>query len=122
MEVYTILAGIGTGAIIGFIVGYALRKVLGLILIMVGLFIVGLAVLVYNNIASVNFLAIERLLSELFLYGMKTGNEVIDKVFSGTPFTVGLISGLGLGFFKSGGLKIIQLGEDKKKRRVIRDA
>jgi len=113
--------GVGMGALLGFVIGFALRRLLGVILFAVGVFIIGLVILVHSGIAAVNFSALESLLADLFLWGLKTGNQAIDKVFSGTPFTIGLMAGLGLGLFKSGGLKFLELPL-KRRRRVLRVA
>ncbi|MEM2187774.1 MAG: FUN14 domain-containing protein [Nitrososphaerota archaeon] len=125
MSAFAGLGGFAAGAIMGFIVGYALRKILGVILVSIGMFIIGLALLVHSGIAVVDFAALQQLLYGLFIFGLQTGNQVVDKAISGWPFTLGLICGLGLGLFKSAGVsfrpKILEL-EGEKRRRVLRRA
>ncbi|RLE66366.1 MAG: hypothetical protein DRJ38_01925 [Thermoprotei archaeon] len=121
VDLASILMGVGAGALLGFVVGFALRKILGIIMFAIGVFVMGLIILVHNGVATVNFDALQRLLADLFLWGLKTGNQAIDNVFSGTPFTMGLLAGLGLGLFRSGGLKFLELPM-RKVRRVLRIA
>lgn len=125
-DLYTVLGGILVGAAAGFIVAYALRKILLMLLVCAGLFILGLLVLVNSRIAMVDFPALWQLLAKLFVYGLDVEDAVAGKVFSGLPFTLGLLSGLFAGFLESGfRLKLLQLGalpEDSRKRRVLRRA
>ena len=120
MDLASLATGIGSGSLIGFIIGYALRKMLALALFAVGVFLAGLMFLVSNGVATVDFGALQKMLMDLFVYGLKTGNQAIDQAFSGTPFTFGLITGLGLGLFRSGGLKFLALRA--RKRRALRRA
>lgn len=120
MDLASLAVGMGSGALIGFIIGYALRKMLALALFAIGVFLVGLMFLVSNGIATVDFGALQKMLMDLFVFGLKTGNEAIDQAFSGTPFTFGLMAGLGLGLFRSGGLGFLALRTCR--RRVLRRA
>jgi len=121
IDLASILMGVGAGALLGFVVGFALRKILSIVLFAVGVFVLGLIILVHNGVATVDFEALQKLLADLFLWGLNTGNQAIDNVFSGTPFTMGLFAGLGLGLFKSGGLKFLELPV-RRMRRVLRVA
>jgi uncharacterized membrane protein (Fun14 family) len=51
----TVSAGIGGGFLAGLLLGYALKKVIKLIAVIVGLFIGGLAYLQYQHLLSVNW-------------------------------------------------------------------
>jgi uncharacterized membrane protein (Fun14 family) len=59
-------AGIGGGFFGGLLLGYALKKVIKLIAIIVGLFIMGLAYLHYQRIVSVNWGKVESTFMGLF--------------------------------------------------------
>jgi uncharacterized membrane protein (Fun14 family) len=51
----TFIATVGGGFITGVLIGYALKKVIKLVSIIVGLFFAGLAYLQYQQIASINW-------------------------------------------------------------------
>jgi uncharacterized membrane protein (Fun14 family) len=46
---------IGGGFFVGFLIGYALKKVIKLLAVIVGLFLAGLAYLQYHQIANINW-------------------------------------------------------------------
>src|SRR5918992_3500679 len=48
-------ATIGGGFFVGVLIGYALKKVIKLLAVIVGLFLVGLAYLQYHHIANINW-------------------------------------------------------------------
>jgi uncharacterized membrane protein (Fun14 family) len=48
-------ATLGSGFFIGVIIGYALKKVIKIVAVIVGLFLAGLAYLQYHQIANVNW-------------------------------------------------------------------
>lgn len=51
----TFIATVGGGFFIGVLIGYALKKVIKLVSIIVGLFFAGLAYLQYQQVASINW-------------------------------------------------------------------
>jgi uncharacterized membrane protein (Fun14 family) len=51
----TLFATVGGGFFVGVLVGYALKKVIKLVSIVVGLFLAGLAYLQYQQVASINW-------------------------------------------------------------------
>ena len=51
----TFIATVGGGFFIGVLIGYALKKVIKLVSIVVGLFFAGLAYLQYQQVASINW-------------------------------------------------------------------
>lgn len=122
MDFGIVFISFATGMLVGFIIGYVLRRILWIILAIVGMLIAGLVILVYNNIAAVDFATLVRLLLDLLVFGAKTGNWFVDKVFSGLPLTTGFISGFVLGLLMPGGFsRILYLGREYK-RRVLRYA
>ena len=48
-------ATLGGGFFVGILIGYALKKVIKLVAVIVGLFLAGLAYLQYNQIANINW-------------------------------------------------------------------
>ena len=48
-------ATLGGGFFVGVLIGYALKKVIKLVAVIVGLFLAGLAYLQYNQIANINW-------------------------------------------------------------------
>ena len=48
-------ATLGGGFFVGVLIGYALKKVIKLVAVIVGLFLTGLAYLQYNQIANINW-------------------------------------------------------------------
>jgi uncharacterized membrane protein (Fun14 family) len=96
---------IGGGFITGLFLGYALKKVVKLIAVVVGLFIAGMAYLQYQQIAYFDWNKIERMITPTF------GN-VTSQIFSnqdissfalsnlGIPLTSGMSAGFAVGFMK----------------------
>jgi uncharacterized membrane protein (Fun14 family) len=101
----SISATVGGGFIGGILLGYALKKVVKLIAVLVGLFIAGLAYLQYQQIAYFDWDKIERMITASF------GN-VTSQIFSnqditsfalsnlGIPLTSGVSAGFAVGFMK----------------------
>ena len=52
---YSIASEIGGGLLIGALIGYAVRKILKLFVIVVGLFFAGIAYLQYQQVLSINW-------------------------------------------------------------------
>src|SRR5919109_4697352 len=48
-------ATMGSGFFVGILIGYALKKVIKMVAVIVGLFLAGLAYLQYNQIANINW-------------------------------------------------------------------
>jgi uncharacterized membrane protein (Fun14 family) len=105
-DVFTsVSATIGGGFIGGLLLGYALKKVVKLIAVVVGLFIAGLAYLQYQQIAYFDWNKIEGMFTATF------GN-VTSQIFSnqdisslalanlGIPLTSGMSAGFAVGFMK----------------------
>ena len=57
-------AAMGSGFFIGILIGYALKKVIKLLAVIVGLFLAGLSYLQYHQIASINWNKLQTVLSE----------------------------------------------------------
>ncbi len=95
-----ILATIGISGLIGFAVGYALKKILKLAIIVIGLFIGVLFALDYLGIVEVHY---DKLLYYANLVVHKFlgfSNAVYSHVVASIPMAAGFIAGFILGFKK----------------------
>jgi uncharacterized membrane protein (Fun14 family) len=97
-------AAVGGGFFGGLLFGYAIKKVVRLIAIVVGLFLVGLVYLKYHQIASVNWSKVEGTISTIANATTNTFNdyniETLAMTNLGIPLTGGLSAGFTIGFMK----------------------
>ena len=97
-------AVVGGGFFGGLLLGYALKKVVKLIAVIVGLFIAGLAYLQYQQIASVNWDKIEGAISTLVNATTGAFNdysiESLAMTNLGIPLASGMSAGFAIGFMK----------------------
>ena len=100
----SITATIGGGFLGGLLLGYALKKIVKLIAVIVGLFIAGLAYLQYHQIASFNWNKIEGTITLLANTTANTFNdksiETLGLMNSGIPLTSGMSAGFAIGFLE----------------------
>jgi uncharacterized membrane protein (Fun14 family) len=93
---------IGGGFFGGLLLGYALKKVVKLIAVLVGLFIAGLAYLQYQQLATFNWENIEDTITSFantIAYSFKDyGIETLGLTNFGIPLTSGMSAGFGIGF------------------------
>jgi uncharacterized membrane protein (Fun14 family) len=57
-------ATMGGGFFVGFLIGYALKKVIKIVAVLVGLFLAGLAYLQYHQIANINWNKLQHISEE----------------------------------------------------------
>jgi uncharacterized membrane protein (Fun14 family) len=105
MDILTSLSGtIGGGFVGGVLLGYALKKVVKLIAVVLGLFIAGLAYLQYQQLASYNLDKIEGTISTIANTTTSTFNnynvEALATTNIGIPLTGGMSAGFAIGFMK----------------------
>jgi uncharacterized membrane protein (Fun14 family) len=111
-------ATMGGGFFIGILIGYALKKVIKLIAIVVGLFLAGLAYLQYHQIASINWNklqtvsgnAITTLSNAIIIHipGISSGDtshaaataSSLAMTSFGIPLTGSMSAGFTIGFIK----------------------
>jgi uncharacterized membrane protein (Fun14 family) len=100
----SISATVGGGFFGGILLGYALKKVVKLIAVVIGLFLAGLAYLQYQQIASVNWAKVEGTISTIANATTNTFNdynvETLAMTNLGIPLTGGMSAGLAIGFMK----------------------
>jgi uncharacterized membrane protein (Fun14 family) len=103
--VTSISATIGGGFVGGLLLGYALKKVVKLMAVVIGLFIAGLAYLQYQQIAYFDWDKIARALTTLsanVASQISTSQDISSFVFAniGIPLTSGMSAGFAVGFMK----------------------
>jgi uncharacterized membrane protein (Fun14 family) len=91
---------LGIGGMGGFIVGYAIKKISKLIVILIGLFLIALLYLSTQGIININYGALWTALEGSFSFAGQVASWLIGLVsilpFAGS-FTVGFLLGLKLG-------------------------
>jgi uncharacterized membrane protein (Fun14 family) len=102
--VTSVSAAIGGGFFAGILLGYAIKQVLKLIAVVVGLFLAGLAYLQYQQLASFNWDKIEGTISMLANTTTYTLNgyniETLAMTSFGIPLASGMSAGFAIGFMK----------------------
>jgi uncharacterized membrane protein (Fun14 family) len=100
----TIPATIGGGFIGGLLLGYALKKVVKLIAVVVGLFIAGLVYLQHQQLAYFHWEKIKTTVTEIF---GNVSSQILDQDITsfalsnlGIPLTSGMSAGFAVGFMK----------------------
>lgn len=88
----------GGGFILGFAVGYAVKKVLKILVIVLGLFTIGLLYLANQGIISVNYDALARKIEGAANTTVSTGLGFKSYVLANVPFAATFIVGFGVGF------------------------
>jgi uncharacterized membrane protein (Fun14 family) len=108
----TLAATIGGGFFVGILIGYALKKVVKIVAIVVGLFFAGLAYLQYQQIVNINWnklqpvsqnVALTILNATTYIPGLNnvsghTTNLTISDF--GIPLTGSMAMGVAIGFIK----------------------
>jgi uncharacterized membrane protein (Fun14 family) len=110
-------AAVGGGFFAGVLIGYALKKVIKLVAVIVGLFLAGLAYLQYNQIANINWNKLQQVsegaittLSNITMQipGISSGSGADSHVAAasvamtnfGIPLTGSMSAGFTIGFMK----------------------
>jgi len=87
---------LGLGGLGGFIIGYALKKISKIILVLIGLFIIALVYLGMKGIISINYDALLESISGLL--GMAyTASSLLVQVLALVPFAGSFITGFLIG-------------------------
>jgi uncharacterized membrane protein (Fun14 family) len=100
----SIATTIGGGFFGGLLLGYALKKIIKLLAVVIGLFLAGLAYLQYHQLASFNWDKIEVTITSLANATTNTFNdyniEALAMTNLGIPLTGGMSAGFAIGFMK----------------------
>jgi uncharacterized membrane protein (Fun14 family) len=106
-------ATMGGGFFVGVLIGYALKKVIKLLAVIVGLFVAGLAYLQYHHIASINWNKLQAVLegavtiladATTHIPGIGYTSDQAASYFAmtsfGIPLTGSMSAGFTIGFIK----------------------
>jgi uncharacterized membrane protein (Fun14 family) len=85
---------LGLGAVGGFVVGYAFKKITKIVVIIIGLFVLALIYLGYKGILIINYAALGSAVSGALGWAGQAG-DWISPIISHLPFA----GSFGLGFF-----------------------
>jgi uncharacterized membrane protein (Fun14 family) len=102
----SISASIGGGFFGGLLIGYALKKVIKMLAIVVGLFLAGLAFLQYQQIATIHWHKLEGAITKLATVTTSTINDNSNTAALammsnfGIPLTSSMSIGFTIGFMK----------------------
>jgi uncharacterized membrane protein (Fun14 family) len=102
-------ATLGGGFFVGVLIGYALKKVIKLVAIVIGLFLAGLAYLQYNQIANINWNKLQTVLegtittlsnaiTQMPAFGHTSDQAATVSLFAMTSFGIPLTSSMSAGF------------------------
>ena len=105
-------ATMGGGFFVGILIGYALKKIIKILAVIVGLFLAALAYLQYHQIANINWNKLQTVsegtittLANLSTHIPATGNtshqvESLTMTSFGIPLTGSMSAGFTIGFMK----------------------
>jgi uncharacterized membrane protein (Fun14 family) len=89
-------ATLGGGFIVGILIGYALKKVIKLVAIIIGLFLAGLAYLQYHHIANINWNKLQHISEDAIT---TLSNSIIQMPGFGDGHTAATASSLAITSF-----------------------
>jgi uncharacterized membrane protein (Fun14 family) len=94
------LASLGFGGAAGLIVGYAAKKVTKVVALLLGLVFILLQVLVYNELITVNWGAVQHTAQQVWTdpHGVTLADRAWAILTANLPFGGGFITGFVLGF------------------------
>jgi uncharacterized membrane protein (Fun14 family) len=100
----SVSATIGGGFLGGLLLGFALKKIVKIVAVVIGLFIAGLAYLQYQKLATFNWDRIEGTISTIANATTNTFNdyniETLTSTNLGFSLTSGISAGFAIGFMK----------------------
>jgi len=88
---------IGTGGVLGFIVGYAIKKMMKLVAVIIGLFALALMYLGQSGIVNVNYDKLADAIKDLY-GGTSNALTWLTPILANIPFAGTFIVGLLIGF------------------------
>ena len=94
------VASLGFGGAAGVVVGYAAKKVTKVVAVLLGLLFILLQVLVYNELISVNWSAVQHTAEQVWTdpHGVTLADRAWGILTANLPFGGGFIAGFALGF------------------------
>ena len=88
---------LGVGAICGFMIGFAIKKAMKLLMIIAGFFLLILVYLGYSGVITINFEKLLQAVGNLLSWGQQAA-DWLTIIISTLPLTGSFILGLILGF------------------------
>ncbi len=94
------VASLGFGGAAGLMVGYAAKKVTKVVAVLLGLLFILLQVLVYNELISVNWSAVQHTAEHVWTdpHGVTLADRLWGILAANLPFGGGFVTGFVLGF------------------------
>jgi len=94
------LASLGFGGVAGLAVGYAAKKVTKVVAVTLGLVFILLQILVYNELISVNWGAVQHTAEQVWTdpHGVTLADRLWGILTANLPFGGGFVTGFALGF------------------------
>jgi len=91
---------LGFGGVTGFIVGYAVKKILKFLVVLIGIFFVALQYLAYQGFITINYEKFEQAFRGLS-FGATIGVEPLPAfITANVPFLGSFVAGLAIGMAK----------------------
>ena len=94
----SLLTQLGFGGTLGFVIGFALKKLLKIILVLVGLYFASLFYLAHEGFITINYDRFNEVYQTLISKLTRQNFTIPTFLTSHLPFTGSFIVGLGLGF------------------------
>ncbi|MCS7368365.1 MAG: hypothetical protein NDF57_01455 [archaeon GBS-70-058] len=95
-----ILFQLGVGAITGFIVGYALKKIMKVLIIIMGIFLLALAYLQWNGIIKVDYATLIGKIENATKSLLGESTPLISQITANIPFAGSFLAGFYIGYKK----------------------
>lgn len=92
-----LLMQLGFGGVLGFIIGYALKKILKILLVLLGLYFVSLQYLAHRGFITINYDKLSESFKGLLSLG-QSGFTLPSFLTANVPLMGSFVAGLGLGF------------------------
>ncbi|MCD6368436.1 MAG: FUN14 domain-containing protein [Thermoproteales archaeon] len=99
-QLLPILVTGSAGLTLGFLIGYALKKLLKMVAVILGLFLLALLVLNFYGLITVNHESLEKIVVLIVGRLRETAPLFVNWVTTSIPFSGGLLAGLILGWKK----------------------
>jgi len=99
-ELNAILFQLGFGAIAGFAVGYAFKKLLKLLIIVLGLLTLAIMYLQWQGILQVNYEQLVQKIEDWIKGFAGEGTSMVSQAVANLPFAAAFIGGFAIGFKK----------------------
>ncbi|OKY78619.1 MAG: putative membrane protein, Fun14 family [Candidatus Methanohalarchaeum thermophilum] len=101
IEISNLLVDMGTGGVIGAVVGYASKIILKILLVFIGLYFGSLVYLSKKGVISFNQEAFESLLNSTSSAAAGYAGSLLNTALAVAPFGGGFVAGFYLGFKKA---------------------